>query len=272
MKIVVYGLGIIGASLAAALKAAGHTVYGKNRSEAPLKIALEKGMIDGAAVSYEGADVVILALPPKPTLRELDEGAFPENTIVTDVCGVKGALEELVYATPRRYRYVGMHPMAGKEKSGIAVADQGLFQGKNLVITKCDKTDASALACVEQLGRDAGFTRIVTCSAQEHDAKIALTSQLPHIVSNAYIKSAAAKDIVGFTGGSFQDMARVGGVDENLWTELYLCNRDSLIAETEGLIARLTEYSQALQQGDEEELRRLQKEGRLAHEAHFFEK
>ena len=272
MKIVVYGLGIIGASLAAALKAAGHAVYGKNRSPEPLEIALKGGMIDGVATSYEGADVIILALPPKPTMRELDEGAFPENAVVTDVCGVKGVIERLVFSKPRTYRYVGMHPMAGKEKSGIAVADAQLFQGKNLVITTCDRTDASALQCVEQLGKDAGFHRIVKCSADEHDAKIALTSQLAHIVSSAYCKSATATNIVGFTGGSFQDMTRVGGVDENLWTDLYFCNRDSLLSETEGLIARLQEYCAALEKGDEEEMRRLLKEGRLAHEAHYVEK
>lgn len=272
MKIIVYGMGIIGASIAAALKAAGHTVLGRNRSPEPLKIALERNMIDEVASSYEGADVVILALPVKPTMRELDEGHFPENAIVTDVCGVKGVLEELVYSKPRKYRYVGMHPMAGKEKSGISVADANLFKGKNLVITVCDKTDASALEEVERLGRDAGFTRIVKCSAKAHDEKIALTSQLAHIVSNAYIKSSAAKDIVGFTGGSFQDMTRVGGVDENLWTDLYLNNRASLLAETEGLIARLEQYCAALKSGDEEQLRSLLKEGRLAHEKHFSEK
>ena len=271
MKIIVYGMGIIGASFAAALKAAGHTVYGKNRSSAPLEIALERGMIDGVVSSYEGADVVILALPPKPTMRELDEGVFPENVIVTDICGVKGALEKLVFSKPRSYRYVGMHPMAGKEKSGIAVADVNLFKGKNLVITACDRTEPSALETVERLGIDAGFGRIVKCTADEHDAKIALTSQLAHIVSNAYIRSSQAKNIVGFTGGSFQDMTRVGGVDENLWTDLYFYNRESLLAETEGLISRLEQYCEALRQGDEEEMRRLLKEGRLAHAAHFSE-
>ena len=125
---------------------------------------------------------------------------------------------------------------------------------------------------MEGLGRDAGFTRIVKCSAKEHDKKIALTSQLAHIVSNAYIKSPAAKDIVGFTGGSFQDMTRVGGVDENLWTELYLNNREHLLEETQGLISRLEEYCTALQKEDAEALRALLKEGRLKHEAHFSEK
>ncbi len=272
MKIVVYGLGIIGASLAAALKASGHTVLGKNRSKATVEIALSRRMIDGETESYEGADVVFLALPPKPTMRELDEGQFPAGTVVCDICGVKKVIEEVVFSAPRAYRYVGAHPMAGKETSGIASSDAALFRGKNLVLTVNEKTDPAALDTVERLARDAGFGRIVRTSAEEHDRKIALTSQLAHIVSNAYIRSPGAKGIAGFTGGSFQDMTRVGGVDEGLWKDLYFANRDNLVAEIDGLAARLEEYSKALKEGDEEALCACLRAGRLAYGAYFSEK
>ncbi len=272
MQIVVYGLGIIGASLAASLKASGHTVLGKNRSKGPIEVALSRGMIDGEAKSYEGAEVVFLALPPKPTLKELEEGEFPEGAIVCDICGVKRVIEQAVFSKPRRYRYVGAHPMAGKETSGIASSDPCLFRGKNLILTVNDKTDGDALKTIERLARDAGFGRIVRTTAEEHDKKIALTSQLAHIVSNAYIKSPTAKGIGGFTGGSFQDMTRVGGVDENLWKDLYFYNRDNLLAEIEGLSKRLSGYAEALKEGDEEALLSCLREGRLAYEAYFSEK
>lgn len=272
MKVVVYGLGIIGASFAAALRRAGHTVLGKNRSRKPIEIALARGMIDAEAKDYAGCDAVILALPPEPVLRELDERDFPEGVVVSDICGVKEIVEARVFSKPRRYRYVGMHPMAGKETSGIASADADLFCGKNLVITVCAKTDPAALSAVKTLAADAGFGRIVITSAKEHDKKIALTSQLAHIVSNAYIKSPGASDVTGFTGGSFQDMTRVGGVDEALWSSLYLANRLPLLNEIEGLIARLGAYADALRAEDREKLVALLREGRLAHESHFSEK
>lgn len=272
MKIVVYGLGIIGASLAAALKKSGHTVFGKNRSRDAVEYALEHGMIDGEAESFCGADVVFLALPPEATLRAFDL-EFPDGCIVADICGVKRSIEEAVYAVPRNYRYVGTHPMAGKETSGIRSASGELFQGKNLVLTVCEKTDPSAVQLIRRLGTDAGFSRIVVCSAEEHDKKIALTSQLAHIVSNAYIRSPeAGKTIVGFTGGSFQDMTRVGGVDADLWTDLYFANRDFLLSETEGLIGRLSQYCEALRNGDKESMRALLRDGKKAHALHYFEK
>lgn len=272
MKIVVYGLGIIGASLAAALKDAGHVVLGKNRSRGAIEYALAHQMIDGEAASYEGADAVFIALPPDATMKELDEGDFPEGCIVCDICGVKEAVEQAVYAKPRKYRYVGTHPMAGKETSGILSASRDLYKGKNLVITRAAATDEDALETVRALGRDAGFSRIVECPAREHDEKIALTSQLAHIVSNAYGKSPLALDVKGFTGGSFQDMTRVGGVDETLWTDLYFYDRGPLLNELSSLILRLGEYRDALAENDREKMRTLLKEGRLAHDKFFSEK
>lgn len=272
MKIVIYGLGIIGASLAAALKGAGHTVLGKNRSRGPVEYALEHNIIDGEAASYEGADVVFIALPPDATMRELDEGNFPDGCIVSDICGVKEVVERAVYQKPRNYRYVGTHPMAGKETSGILSASPDLYKGKNLVITLAEKTDNAALEVIHSLARDAGFGRIMECSAREHDQKIALTSQLAHIVSNAYGKSPLCLDVSGFTGGSFQDMTRVGGVDEDLWTDLYFYDREPLLEELSGLIERLQAYETALKTEDRELMRALLRDGRLAHDRFFSEK
>ena len=111
-----------------------------------------------------------------------------------------------------------------------------------------------------------GFGKIVECTAEEHDKKIALTSQLAHIVSNAYVKSPEVKACDGFTGGSFQDMTRIAGVDEKIWTELYLENKDFILAELEGLIAHLSVYLDALKKGDAEGLSEALKEGRLIRE------
>ncbi len=266
MKIVVYGLGIIGASICASLKSAGRTVYGRNRSREAVEYALSHEMIDGEATDYKGADVVFLALPPQIVARELDEGKFDDNCIVADICGVKKCLEDVVYQKPRNYRYVGTHPMAGKETNGIASASATLFKRANFIVTESERTDREAQETVEMLAKEMGFGAIVRCSAQKHDEKIAITSQLAHIVSNAYVKSEEANDCRGFTGGSFQDMTRIAGVDEQTWTELYFRNREPILRETEGLIQRLSEYRDALERGDEDGMKELLREGRLARE------
>ncbi len=266
MKIIVSGLGIIGASLCASLKRAGYTVFGMNRSKDVVKYALSHGVIDGEANDYHGADVVFLALPPAVTLKVLNEGDFDDNCIVADICGVKEELEKTVFMQPRNYRYVGTHPMAGKETRGISSAAVDMFDGANLILTSCEKTDREALQMVETLGKAMGFGRIIRCSAKRHDEMIALTSQLAHIVSSAYVRNELTCDCHGFTGGSFQDMTRIAGVDEFLWAELYSLNRENLLGELNGLISRLGEYRDALQNADEARMRELLKMGRLVRE------
>ncbi len=262
MKIIVYGLGIIGASICASLKKAGHNIMGKNRSKPAVEYALTHGYIDGEAQSFNGADVVILALPPRACINVLDRESFPDGCIVTDICGVKTSIEKIVYAKKRNYRYVGMHPMAGKETSGIASACVDLFQNKNLILTRRRETDENALSAIRQLGADMGFSRIVVCSAEEHDKIIALTSQLAHVVSNAYVKSPLTAECLGFTGGSFQDMTRIAGVDENVWTELFFLNSENLTAEIKRLCTKLTEYATSLEANDEERMKKLLTEGK----------
>lgn len=265
MRIIVHGMGIIGGSLAASLKAAGHTVYGMNRSKEPLEYALAHAMIDECKDSYEGADVVFLALPPRVTMRILDQAGFPDDCIVADVCGVKRVIGEAVSRRPRNYRYVGLHPMAGKETSGIRSASGTLFRGANLVLVEEAATDPEAVAIIRRLAAQIGFGRVVVCGGKEHDEMIALTSQLAHIVSNAYIKTPLAAVCSGFTGGSFQDMTRVAPMDEALWAELFALDRDALSGEIKRLMVRLGEYLAALESGDEDKMRELIAEGKRFH-------
>lgn len=265
MKVIVYGLGIIGASICAALKNAGHTVLGKNRSRKPIDYAVAHGYIDGEAETFAGADVVFLALPPRVVMQVADGENFPDNCIVADICGVKEPIERAVYSKPRNFRYVGAHPMAGKETTGIESASPTLFSGANIVLTRCPKTDEEAFAAVRALACDMKFGRIVVCGAKEHDRMVALTSQLAHVVSNAYVKSPLTGGCVGFTGGSFQDMTRIAPLDEYVWTELFFLNGGNLKRELKRLTDRLGEYLAALEKGDEEKMRALLREGKNAY-------
>ena len=261
-KVAVVGLGIIGGSICGALTNAGYEVHGADLDTFSVAIALERGYICAVAENLSVYDTVILAVPPAATMKILDESTFKDGALVSDICGVKGCVEACVYKKTRTYRYVGVHPMAGKETSGIGSASPTMFKGANLIITLCDDTDENALSQTQALWQAMGVGRIILCSAEEHDKKIAITSQLAHIVSNAYVKSPQVSRCEGFTGGSFQDMTRIAGVDEKIWTELYFCNLDNALAELDGLIAHLTEYRDALKDKDAEKLSACLKEGR----------
>ena len=265
-KIAVVGLGIIGGSICAALTKAGYTVDGFGRSEASVQFALQAGYICKKGETLADYDVIFLAVPPKATMEYLENGKFKDGALVADICGVKEPLETLVYAQKRNYRYVGLHPMAGKETSGIASASSDLFENANLVITHAKATKAEDVAEVKEYAKAMRFGWIVECTAAEHDKKIALTSQLAHIVSNAYVKSPQVKNCEGFTGGSFQDMTRIAGVDESMWTELYMLNAPYILSELNGLIENLSVYRDAIEKADAQALSQALKEGRLIRE------
>lgn len=262
MKIMIAGLGLIGGSMAKSLKRSGHFVDGTDRP-AVRERAKAEGVIAHIATDYSEYDVVFAALPPDAAMRFIDENHFKDGAIVADICGVKSAIAAAVQAKPRNFRYVGCHPMAGKEVSGLENSAETLFDGASMIIVEDSRTDADAVAVLESLYAGMGFARIKHCDAEYHDRKIAYTSQLAHIVSNAYIKSPTADGFPGFTGGSFQDMTRIAGVDEEIWTRLYMLNVEPVVSELSRLITNLQKYLDALRGGDEEELKNLLREGRL---------
>lgn len=265
-KIAVIGLGIIGGSICAALTKAGYSIDGTDLSAETVETALKKGYIVGKADNIAEYDVVFLAVPPRATMAILDAYNFKTNALVCDICGVKREIERIVYAKPRNYRYVGLHPMAGKETSGLSSASSELFVMANLILVRAPQTEEGAINEVNTYAQAMRFGKIVECDAEEHDKKIAITSQLAHIVSNAYVKSPQVQNCDGFTGGSFQDMTRIAGVDEKIWTQLYMCNKDFVLLELEGIINHLEKYKSALQNEDENALSEVLKDGRVIRE------
>ncbi len=243
------------------LKRAGYAVAGWNRSEKPLKYAIENKIIDERAEKFD-YDVVFVALPPEAAVRFIDTQVFKDGSVVADICGVKKFIEDEVYSKPRNFNYVGCHPMAGKEVSGIENACVDLFDNANMVITRSDKTDKPSLDLMRKLTADMGFKYLVECSADTHDRKIAYTSQLAHIVSNAYVKNKEIDGCLGFTGGSFQDMTRIAGVDEEVWSELYLKNAQSLSESIKNLTDALNELKETIDSGDSQKLVRILHNGR----------
>ncbi len=268
MKILVVGLGLIGGSLCKALKKyTYHTVAGcdinRDIENAALRdVALDE-VFDG---NYEGYDLIVISLFPEGTERFFAENAskIGKNTLITDVCGIKGDFSQRMKNIAERngLRYVGIHPMAGKEFGGYYNSTADLFVKANFIIAPFTDSQQSDIDLLNGLAKEVGAGKIVITSPENHDKMIAYTSQLAHIVSSAYVKSPELGLECGFSGGSFQDMTRIATMNEKMWTDLFMQNREHLQYELDTLIDNLKKYSEALKNGDADGMRALIAEGR----------
>ena len=268
MKILVVGLGLIGGSLCKALKKyTYHTVAGcditRDIENAALRdVALDE-VFDG---NYEGYDLIVISLFPEGTERFFAENAskIGKNTLITDVCGIKGDFSQRMKKIAERngLRYVGIHPMAGKEFGGYYNSTADLFVKANFIIAPFVDSQQSDIDLLNGLAKEVGAGKIVITSPENHDKMIAYTSQLAHIVSSAYVKSPELGLECGFSGGSFQDMTRIATMNEKMWTDLFMQNREHLQYELDTLIDNLKKYSEALKNGDADGMRALIAEGR----------
>ena len=263
----IIGLGLIGASMAKALGEAGHRILGRDRDEHVMKYAMlthtVEEMKDGDIAE---CDFILLATYPGGTAETLEQIApmIRKDTIVCDMCGVKRAVCGPCFDIAEKYgfTFIGGHPMAGKQFSGIKYAVPDLFQRATMILVPKEKEDLFRLSRLSGLFRDAGFRSVTVTTPEKHDEQIAFTSQLAHVVSNAYIKSPTAREHRNFSAGSYRDLTRVAKLNEGMWTELFLDNADNLTKELDQIIESLTEYRDAIRAGDADELRRLLKEGR----------
>lgn len=274
MNVAVVGLGLIGGSLAKAIKrAGGHSVYGCDRDGQVQQRALREGAIDQVLDERNLArcQIVLVALYPQAVVDYVraQAQAFAPGALVIDCAGVKRcvceALEREVAGAG--FVFLGGHPMAGREFSGFDAARENLFDGAWMILAPEPGTPRWATDEAEAFFAGLGFAGVRWTTPREHDRMIALTSQLAHVVSSAYAQSPAAAMHSGFSAGSFQDMTRVARLNEEMWTELFLDNADLLLEELDGLIARLGQYRQALQARDQQGLRGLLRQGREAKEA-----
>ena len=268
MEIGIVGLGLIGGSLAKAISQnTDHTVYGTDLSEqvvrkAVLVDAIEQPLTDELLPQ---CDIVIVALYPQATIDYVKEHAhlFRKESIVVDCGGIKKLVCDTLIplAEDHGFLFVGGHPMAGLEHSGFTYAKKSLFNNASMIFTPT-KGPIESMEKLKELFTSIGFTNIEISTAEEHDRKIAFTSQLAHVVSNAYIKSPTALEHSGFSAGSYKDLTRVAKLNEVMWTELFLENADNLVAEIDTLIGNLQQYSTAIRERDAQTLCALLKDGR----------
>ena len=269
----VAGLGLMGASLCKALGEAGHRVLGMDRDRSVLQYAKLDRTIEEELTedNLDQCGFLFLAVYPGAAADILRQWAprIRKETLVCDLCGVKRAVCEPCMALAEEYGFcfVGGHPMAGKQYSGIKYAAGDLYRGTVMLLVPPERENVFQLGRLTELLRDAGFGHFCLTSAENHDRMIAFTSQLAHVVSNAYVKSPSARELKNFAAGSYRDLTRVAQLNEQMWTELFLDNRDYLGEELDTLIRELCRYREALKAGDGATLKALLKEGRERKEA-----
>ena len=264
----VIGLGLMGGSLCKALGACGHRILGKDTDEHVQKYALLTGTVQEELTDemVPECDYLFLAIYPGAAVAALRQLAplIRKDTTVCDLCGVKRAVCEPCFEIAAEYgfTFIGGHPMAGKQFSGIKYADGELFRNATMILVPREKEDLFRVSRLSELLRETGFRSVTVTTAEKHDEMIAFTSQLAHVVSNAYIKSPTASQHRSFSAGSYRDLTRVAKLNEGMWTELFLDNADNLRRELDWLIDALSAYRDALAAGDAETLRNLLREGR----------
>lgn len=271
--VVIAGLGLMGGSMAMAFqKNTDWTVCGWNRTRAVAEKALERGAIHAIADEQTIAqcDLLIPVLYPAATVEFLMRmiPKMKPGAQIVDLVGVKTSVIDAIEPLAVAYgiRYTGGHPMAGLEVAGFDNAFAELYKGASMILVPTRATGEGDVAQLEKLFLQLGFGMVKICDKYEHDRMIAHTSQLCHVVSNCYVKSPSSPNHKGFSAGSYRDMIRVAGVNEVLWTDLFMANRDALLEELDIFVSDLLKVRHALAERDTEEMERLLKEGRLIKE------
>ena len=273
MKVGIVGLGLIGGSLARAYAKAGWQVYAVDHDEDMLAFAQVAEVVHRRLTpdTIPSCDLILLAIYPEGCIQWLREnGSYVSaDALVMDCCGVKRqvVLSCFPLAQTHGFTFVGGHPMAGTHFSGFKYSRSNLFQGAPMVLVPPRFDDIQLLDRVKGLLQPCHFGSFSVTSAQEHDRMIAFTSQMPHILSNAFIKSPTALNHKGFSAGSYKDLTRVAKLNPQMWAELFLENRDHLLQELDTCLQALSQYRHAIAEKDAEELIRLLAEGVQAKEA-----
>ncbi len=268
----IVGLGLIGGSMARTYAAAGHTVLAADTNKDTFDKATAKEVVRGE-LNRETApfcDLILLAVYPKAAIDKLDALAdvIPATTVVMDLCGTKRDVCAACFAIAAQhgFPFVGGHPMAGTQFSGYDNSRVGLFKGAPMVIVLPEQNKDALRERVKDLLAPVEFGTFAETTAEAHDRVIAFTSQLAHVVSNAYVKSPQAQVHHGFSAGSYRDLTRVAWLNEHMWCELFLENRDFLAEEIDNMITALGAYKTALLENDAKTLTALLREGRIAKE------
>ena len=268
MKVGILGLGLIGGSLARAYALAGHTVYAIQRSQSMLSFAMLAGAVHGKLTeeTIPECDLLLLSIYPDGSASWLEKNAHlvSSKALVIDCCGIKREVCQRCFPLAEKYgfTFVGGHPMAGSQFSGFKYSRASLFKGAPMVLVPPVFDDIQLLDRVKEALKPCEFGFFSVATAEAHDKMIAFTSQMPHILSNAFIKSPTARTHKGFSAGSYKDLTRVAWLNPHMWAELFLENKDNLLFELDFYIDSLRAYRQAIAVDDMDNLVTLLEEGK----------
>ena len=262
-RFLIVGLGLLGGSYAKALKKQGFSVEAVTRSQSTIDYALEQGIIDGGAAFPDPeiigrADFVVLAMYPQTLLDwvKAHQRYFKPSALITDVTGVKTCVVEPVQQMLRPdVEFIAAHPMAGRETLGVRNADDSIFRGANYIVTPTEKNTPQAIEACEELGRVLGFARVSRLTPQKHDEMIGFVSQLTHAIAVALMTCNDIEGLEKYTGDSFRDLTRIAKINDEMWSELFLANREALLEQMDQFAAQFALMRQQLAAGDREGMR-----------------
>lgn len=249
-NILIIGLGVMGGSYAKALTEKGYKVSCITKEKSDVKYGLEHSMISYGTTEVEPelvakAELIVFALYPQAFADWVAkyQHLFSPGTLITDVTGVKGSIVYKVQDMLRSdVEYIAAHPMAGRERSGVEYADPEVFRGANYIVTPTEKNTIEAVRICKELGEELGFSRISELSPEEHDEMIAFLSQLTHCIAVVLMNCNDSDGLEKYTGDSFRDLTRIAKINDRMWSELFLMNKDALLREMDRFIEEFTEF------------------------------
>ena len=264
-NVLIVGLGLIGGSYALGLTKKGYTVSAIDPDQSSITYALEQHIIANGSTFVDesivsNADIIIFAVYPKVMVKWINEHQqlFKKGAVITDVCGVKCGIIDAVEAILREdVHFIGSHPMAGKEVSGVFHSDPAIFKEANFIITPTECSDENAIKIVLKLATDLEFHRISSLSPEKHDEAIGFLSQLTHVIAVCLMNCRDNEEFVKYTGNSFRDLTRIAIINENLWSELFFENRDILITEIDNFSKEIDNLKSKLLSDDIDGLKEL---------------
>ena len=264
-KILIVGLGLLGGSYAKVLKRFGFHISAITKEQSSIDYALNEGMIDEGSIELDEkmigeADLVIFALYPHIFVEciEKNQGLLKSGAIITDVTGVKGSI---VYKIQDMLRpdveFIAAHPMAGREVSGVENSTDKMFTGANYIVTPTKKNTPGAIQTCMELGRLLGFSNVTTLSPKEHDEMIGFLSQLTHCIAVTLMTCNDKADMEKFTGDSFRDLTRIARINDLMWSELFVANKEALLEQMNLFIDKFQELKEMLAAEDVEGMRKM---------------
>ena len=262
-KVLIVGLGLMGGSYAQALTELGYEVGAVSRRQSTIDHALEKGLIRHGMAEIDGDyigqfDLIVFALYPHVFIKWIEDYQryIKSGALLTDVTGVKGSV---VYRVQELLRddleFIGAHPMAGRETSGVEYATKEIFRGANYIVTPTEKNTPEAIENCKELGRLLGFKNIMELSPEEHDEMIGFLSQLTHCIAVSLMVCKESKHLVEYTGDSFKDLTRIARINDEMWSELFLLNKKELLSQMDLFSEKFKELRDYIENDDTEGMR-----------------